>query len=1298
MANLGGKISLDISEFQQKITEANRLIRANESAWMASAAQMDDWTKSEAGLKSRIDSFNTQIDAQKSIIDTLTQKREKLVEIYGEESREVDKVNYQIIQYSNGLERMRKQQASAEAALEKLTNEQDDNRVSLNKQTDASEKAEKQTKDLSTAIVTCKDSFSVLKATVANLASTAISSLIRSLKQVVNMVNTLPDSTRTLRRQLIQLETAFADAGYAAEAAHDAYTDYNAVMGTVDSNATTTISLLATLSSSQKDLSTWTETLAGVYAKMGVAIPTNELTKNIQQTANSKKMTENLTKVLQAAGVDVDDVTEKLTSLNTVEERNEYLMTLLNKHYGDLGKKYIENNASIIESEKATSRLNIAVSKFGGALEPLKTKVSNCAADILESLSSLAAGEEGAAEELAYNIGYLVGTIGALWDDVYTTIEPYLGMIKQSIQNWFDENKDALLDKFETWLKSIFGEDAVETVKKLADKIVEPIKTLFQKIAAGDYEGALGASLPVITLGIGLSLLKSAASDIPAAISSALGTAFTSKSLTMAGAVAGLVGVISLGIQLKDAMETGDYKAWAEKALQSILDGLAVFGVTGSLTMGAFAFALSSTLDISAVEFAEGVKDKLGLSDVVMSVIPVLSTAALTGIKTSLSDGIAAGMGKAWKSAGIASAVLGIVDIGLEFKDAMETGDYATVCKNMVDALLAGFAVAGITGSFSAGAIAFNLVAQLDIKIVDIASKIKEELNLSNTQVEIGLTLAAGAASGIISALKSGFATALSAAWKTSGITAGIMGAIDIGIQVKDAMATGDYESLVANIAAGLIAGAAAGVITGNPAVGMMAFNIAIQFHFGEHVWDTLKEGFKDAEENISEFWEIVKAGGIRNLEVEVDKTVISPKAVELATDENALKNATIEVSQILNHPLVLSSYKAQLKKLLSEANKGGAEIATELAAGYGIGIEDLSKLSEKEAKQIIVAVKDVLDIHSPSGEGIEIGEMFKLGVADGYAGLPNRLAETTEEAVDAVTGVIDDSAPKVESAWSKIWKGIKAGAEIAGDALSGLRDAITEVLNEYDAEEGAASIYDSLFAQGTDALAAAGPWGALAAAILNVVKMAMESEENAGTFLEDLANDIIDGAMKLLDDLPQIVKLALKFIKELVKGLIKALPELMKQIPYIVADIIKEFLNMLPEFIELGWELMKGLGQGIWEGIKSIGQVIWDAGEAVVGWFKDIFGIASPSKVMKAEIGRNIALGVAEGINENIPMINSAIDGINTRLDFSAGGTNGKTSSKIINVNQYNTYSRSHSAYELYKSERAIRQMVGAY
>ena len=66
-----------------------------------------------------------------------------------------------------------------------------------------------------------------------------------------------------------------------------------------------------------------------------------------------------------------------------------------------------------------------------------------------------------------------------------------------------------------------------------------------------------------------------------------------------------------------------------------------------------------------------------------------------------------------------------------------------------------------------------------------------------------------------------------------------------------------------------------------------------------------------------------------------------------------------------------------------------------------------------------------------------------------------------------------------------------------------------------------------------------------------------------------------------------------------------------------------------------------KNLVQGIWNGIKDatgwILEKIKGFGESVLNGIKKIFGIHSPSRVFRDEVGKNLALGLGEGFTEEM-------------------------------------------------------------
>ena len=76
---LGASFSIDVTQLKAGLAQANRLIRESQSEFKAAAAGMDDWTKSEAGLKARIESLNKITAVQREKVNALKQQYEQLI-------------------------------------------------------------------------------------------------------------------------------------------------------------------------------------------------------------------------------------------------------------------------------------------------------------------------------------------------------------------------------------------------------------------------------------------------------------------------------------------------------------------------------------------------------------------------------------------------------------------------------------------------------------------------------------------------------------------------------------------------------------------------------------------------------------------------------------------------------------------------------------------------------------------------------------------------------------------------------------------------------------------------------------------------------------------------------------------------------------------------------------------------------------------------------------------------------------------------------------------------------------------
>lgn len=130
----------------------------------------------------------------------------------------------------------------------------------------------------------------------------------------------------------------------------------------------------------------------------------------------------------------------------------------------------------------------------------------------------------------------------------------------------------------------------------------------------------------------------------------------------------------------------------------------------------------------------------------------------------------------------------------------------------------------------------------------------------------------------------------------------------------------------------------------------------------------------------------------------------------------------------------------------------------------------------------------------------------------------------------------------------------------------------------------------------------------------------------------------------KLLDafvrNFPKIVKAGGELIGKLIVGLVGALGTLLSKAPEIVVTIVKGISNAWNTIKDAG----KNLVQGIWEGIS--GSIDWLKNK-IKGWIgnvtdfiKKIFGIHSPSTVMRDEVGKYLAQGMGVGFEDELDSV----------------------------------------------------------
>ena len=136
----------------------------------------------------------------------------------------------------------------------------------------------------------------------------------------------------------------------------------------------------------------------------------------------------------------------------------------------------------------------------------------------------------------------------------------------------------------------------------------------------------------------------------------------------------------------------------------------------------------------------------------------------------------------------------------------------------------------------------------------------------------------------------------------------------------------------------------------------------------------------------------------------------------------------------------------------------------------------------------------------------------------------------------------------------------------------------------------------------------------------------------------------IIKITTKLIELAPQLWSASFRIMLALIEGMIKYIPEIISRIPQIIKSIISAFGKGIKDFANIGKNLMNGLWGGIkntWNDLKS---KVEDLGKGIVNKFKNVFGIHSPSKLFRNEIGKNLILGVGVAFEKDDDLIDKQI------------------------------------------------------
>lgn len=180
-----------------------------------------------------------------------------------------------------------------------------------------------------------------------------------------------------------------------------------------------------------------------------------------------------------------------------------------------------------------------------------------------------------------------------------------------------------------------------------------------------------------------------------------------------------------------------------------------------------------------------------------------------------------------------------------------------------------------------------------------------------------------------------------------------------------------------------------------------------------------------------------------------------------------------------------------------------------------------------------------------------------------------------------------------------------------------------------------------------------------------------------------------------IIRNFPKIVQAGGQLIGKLIVGLVGSLGELLMQAPKIITTLVKGISSLNSEIKNTGKNLVKG----IWEGIS--GSLDWIKNK-VKGWvgnvtdfIKKLFGIHSPSRLFRDEIGTNLALGIGEGFGDTMGDVSKEMaSAIPTEFDTNVN-MNSSSSSGFGYDNMVNAFKKALTDVKVVMNDREMGTFV---
>lgn len=425
MANNEAKIKFtaETAGFNDAIKKSNDEMSVLRAELRLNEAQMKSTGESVEGLENKHKILSDQLAASKDKTEALSQKVEKAIELFGEDSTEVTKLKVQLTDAQTAEEKLQQaiercndelteqkiaserietaseklsdtigdqqkeldnlkqkytdvilvQGESSDAAkvladkIDTLSGKLKENKSKLKEAESAADNLDQTIEQVEKSAEESEEGFTVMKGALADLVSEGIQGVISGIGEMVSYFTELPEATRELRQDMSTLTTAFDEADMSAETGTETWKELYTVFGE-DDRAVETANNIAKIADEQAELNDWVTITTGIWGTYQDSLPVEGLAEAANETAKTGAVTGVLADALNWGAKEGETFGLKLKeNISFTELSAEQLKKLSDKEREEYEAKKAqyeaieEYNTILTESTAAEDIFNLAL-------------------------------------------------------------------------------------------------------------------------------------------------------------------------------------------------------------------------------------------------------------------------------------------------------------------------------------------------------------------------------------------------------------------------------------------------------------------------------------------------------------------------------------------------------------------------------------------------------------------------------------------------------------------------------------------------------------------------------------------------------------------------------------------------------------------------------------------------------------------------------------------------------------------------------------------------------------------------